>query len=91
LRRRLRALAGVELWHVEEPKRQGQRTPIIRYLVVRGRSEATFNRPQEAWRYFQQLTGAPERDTRPPPPPLENTLKQPRTKPRRRRTSKPPD
>ena len=86
-RRRLRALAGVELWHIEDPKTQGQRTPTVRYFVKAGSSEATFERPHEAWRYFQQLTGAPERDTRPPPPPLEATLGQPRIKkPRRRRS-----
>jgi hypothetical protein len=60
LRWQLRALNGVELWQVEELGDQGQRVPIIRYLVVRGRSEASFNRPHEAWRYFQQLTGAPK-------------------------------
>jgi hypothetical protein len=63
LRRQLRTLNDVELWQVEKPKKQGQRMPTIRYLVVRGRSEASFNRPHEAWRYFQQLTGAPNKDT----------------------------
>jgi len=86
LRKQLRSLDGVGLWQIEDPWKQGQRAPSIRYLVVRGRSEATFNRPSEAWRYFQQLTGAPDKDTRPPPPPLEDILKQPRThRPSRRR------
>jgi len=71
LRRRLRELAGIELWHVEEPKTQGQRVPAVRYQVKRGSSEVTFNRPHEAWRYFQQLTGAPDKDLRPQPPPID--------------------
>jgi hypothetical protein len=48
LRHRLHELAGVELWHTEEPKTQGQRVSPIRYLVKHGDSEATFNRPHEA-------------------------------------------
>lgn len=71
LRRRLRALSGVELWHIEEPKTQGQRVPTIRYLVKRGQSEAAFNRPHEAWRYFQKLTGTLDKDPRPEPPPID--------------------
>jgi hypothetical protein len=89
LRRRLRVLAGVELWHVEEPKMPGQRTPTIHYLVKLGGSEATFNRPHEAWRYFQQLTDAPDKDIRPDPPPLDAALSTVgKRKPRRRRLSK---
>jgi hypothetical protein len=81
-------MAGVELWHIEEPKALGQRNPTIRYLVKRGRSEVTFNKPQEAWRYFQQLTDAPDKDLRPEPPPIDRSMLEARTgerKPRRRR------
>src|SRR5215470_8260262 len=66
LRHRLRALAGVELWHVEEPRQPGQKWPTIRYEVaVAGADVKRFERPQEAWRHFQQLTQAPDRDVRP--------------------------
>jgi hypothetical protein len=81
-------MAAVEFWHIKEPKVPGQRTPTIRYLVKRGGSEATFNRPHEAWRYFQQLTGAVDRDLRAEPPLLDEAFLQPRTvkpKPRRKR------
>jgi hypothetical protein len=71
LRRQLRALDGVELWHIEEPKAQGQRVPTIRYIVRNGVGEKAFGRPHEAWQYFQELTGAPDKDLRPEPPPLD--------------------
>jgi hypothetical protein len=74
LRRQLRAFADVELWHIEEPKTHGQRVPNIRYLVTRGGSEVTFNRPHEAWRYFQQLTGMPDKKVRPEPPPINEAF-----------------
>src|SRR5262245_53241108 len=45
LRRLLRALAGTELWHIEEPRTRAQRIPSILYLVKRGGREATFSRP----------------------------------------------
>jgi hypothetical protein len=70
----LRALNGVELWQVEELRKQDPRTPIIRYMVVRGGSEASFNRPQEAWRYFQGLSGAPDKDLRPERPPIDEAF-----------------
>ena len=83
-------LRGVELWQIEEPRKQGQRMPTIRYLVVRDRSEASFNRSHEAWQYFQRLTGAPDWDDRPEPPPIEDALKQPRPTKRRRRGPRKP-
>jgi hypothetical protein len=73
LRRQLRAVNGVELWQVEELRKQDPRTPIIRYMVVRGGSEASFNRPQEAWRYFQGLS-APDKDLRPERPPIDEAF-----------------
>jgi hypothetical protein len=92
LRRRLRAIGGVELWLVELPKTQGQRIPTILYLVRRDGAVATFNRPHEAWHYFQQRTNAPDRDTRPEPPPIDEAfLQRPpqKRKPVRRRSSSP--
>ena len=85
--RLLRVLDGVEMWQVEDPQRQ-QKLPAIHYVVKIAGSEKAFNRPQEAWRHFQQLTNAPERDTRPEPPPIEaGEARQVggTTKPRRRR------
>ena len=72
LRRLLRALGGVELWHVEEARKPGQKWPTIRYEV--GSSSGgtkIFERPHEAWRDFQQLTHAPDKDMRPEPPPID--------------------
>jgi hypothetical protein len=64
--------------------------PTIRYLVVRGRSEARFNRPHEAWQYFQQLTGAPNKNDRPEPPPIDEAFLQRTSKPRRLRRGRAP-
>jgi hypothetical protein len=75
----LRALNGVELWHVEELRGQGQRVPTIRYMVVRGGSEAIFNRPHEAWEHFRRLTNVPDKDTRPELPQIDEALLRPRT------------
>jgi len=61
LRRLLRTLDGVELWHIEDGRKRGQRTLAIRYVVKSGSGEKTFDRPHEAWQHFQQLTHAPER------------------------------
>jgi hypothetical protein len=65
----LRVLAGAELRQVEDA-RDGQKRPIIRYVVKSGGDERIFSRPHEAWAHFQQLTKAPDRDVRPEPPPL---------------------
>jgi len=71
LRRLLRTLQGVELWHVEEPRKPGWKWPVVRYEVIVGGADVKrFERPQEAWRHFQQLTHAPDKDTRPEPPPI---------------------
>jgi len=90
-RRLLRALGGVELWHVEEPRQPGQKWPVIRYEVAAtGAGVRRFERPQEAWRHFQHLTQAPDKDTRPEPPPIDGPPPDP-SKPRklRRRRRKP--
>lgn len=89
LRRQLRTLHGVKLWQIEEPRQQGQRVPTIRYMVMRGGSKAVFNRPHEAWQYFQQLTGAPDKDDRPEPRPIEDALNQQSRGTKRRRPRKP--
>jgi hypothetical protein len=90
LRRLLRTLDGVEMWHIEDA-RGGQRVPSIRYMVKSNGRESNFDRPHEAWHRFQQLTNAPEKDDRPEPPPLDSSLltaKSGKTKRRRpRRTS----
>ena len=82
--RLLRMLDGVEMWQVEDAKRQ-QTAPAIRYVVKIAGSEKAFSRPQDAWRHFQQLTNAPERDMRPEPPPIEPGHLSTTTKPRQRR------
>jgi hypothetical protein len=74
LRRLLRTLDGVEMWHIEDSRKEGQRSPTIRYIVKSKGSESIFERPHEAWRHFQQLTNAPEKDTRAQPPPLDPRL-----------------
>ena len=96
LRKLLRTLDGVEMWHIEDSRNDGQRIPTIRYVVKSNGSETVFERSHLAWRHFQQLTNAPERDTRPPPPPLGSdplTPKSGKTERKRRRrtpsTSKP--
>jgi hypothetical protein len=89
-RRLLRRLEGVEMWHIEGSEKRGQG---IRYLVKHSDSEHTFERPHEAWRHFQQLTGAPERDVRPDPPPIDPTSldlsRKPNIRRRRRDPTKP--
>ena len=92
LRRLLRTLEGVELWHVEDRRKHGQRTLTVQYVVKSGGSEKTFDRPHEAWRHFQQLTNAPDKDTRAEPPPIDlsilsTTPKSRKTRRRRRRSS----
>jgi len=79
LRRLLRMFNGVELWHLEDAGKVGQRIPTIRYAVKSKSSESIFERPHEAWRYFQQLTQVPDRDVRPEPPPIEPSLLTPRS------------
>ena len=69
LRRLLRTLDGVEMWHIEDGAKE--RTPTIRYIVKSNGDENIFERPHLAWRQFQQLTNAPDRDPRPQPPPLD--------------------
>ena len=85
LRRLLRAIFGVELWHIEDPNSQAQCVPTIRYLVKRAGTEAVFNRPHEAWRYFKDLTGAPDKIDRPEPPQLNAALLTPGKRKQRRR------
>jgi hypothetical protein len=72
LRRLLRTLGGFELWHVEEAREPGHKWPVIRYEVGSGSDGMKiFERPHEAWRHFQQLTHAPDKDMRPEPPPID--------------------
>jgi hypothetical protein len=89
LRRLLRMLNGVELWHVEDDRKGRQRIPTIRYAVKSTGNESIFERPHEAWRYFQQLTQVPDRDVRPEPPPIESSLLTPRAGKRQRLRRKP--
>jgi hypothetical protein len=90
LRRLLRAFGGAQLWHVEEPRKPGQKWPVIRYEVAAGNDIRRFERPQEAWRHFQQLSHAPDKDTRPEPPPLETPPPGASSRPRKvRRRRKP--
>jgi hypothetical protein len=91
LRRLLRTLDSVEMWHIEHG-RDRQRVPSIRYVVKSNGGESNFDRPHEAWRHFQQLTNAPEKDDRPEPPPLDSSLltsKSGKTKRRRPRRTPP--
>jgi hypothetical protein len=84
----LRAVAGVELWHVEDV-RVGQKWPTIGYLVKNAGGKRNFDRPHKAWQYFQQLTNAPDRDVRPEPPPLDPVKLSTAPKPRKRRPRQP--
>jgi len=91
LRRLLRTLDGVELWHIEDSRNDGQRIPTIRYVVKSNGSDTMFERSHLAWRHFQQLTNAPDRDTRPQPPPLDPSLLTPKSgKSKRRRRRQTP-
>jgi hypothetical protein len=69
IRKLLRRFGGVEMWHVQEGQIPGQKWPAIRYLVSTGDDIRTFDRPHEAWGYFQKLTNAPNKNA-PPAPPL---------------------
>src|SRR5262249_50071866 len=86
--RLLRTLGGVELWHLEDGS-GGEKRPLIRYHVRSAGDEKTFERPHEAWRYFQQLTDAPERDLRPDPPPIEEAQLRKAATPRKTRRRRP--
>jgi hypothetical protein len=54
-------------------------------LIKHVTSEVTFNKAHEAWHYFQQLTGALDRDSRPEPLPLNEVFLKPRTDKRKPR------
>jgi hypothetical protein len=69
IRKLLRRLGGVEMWHVQEGRIHGQKWPAIRYMVSTADDFRAFDRPHEAWAYFQQLTNAPNKNA-PPAPPL---------------------
>jgi hypothetical protein len=69
IRKLLRRLGGVEMWHVQEGRIPGQKWPAIRYMVSTADDFRTFDRPHEAWACFQQLTNAPDKNA-PPAPPL---------------------
>jgi hypothetical protein len=87
----LRTLDGVEMWHIEDSRKDGQRIPTIRYVVKSNGRETIFERPHLAWRHFQQLTNAPDRDTRPQPPPLVSSLLTPKSgKTKRKRRGRSP-
>jgi hypothetical protein len=89
LRRLLRKLDGVEMWHVEYSRQDGQRIPTVRYVVKNSGDEAIFERSHLAWHHFQQLTNAPDRDPRREPPPLDLNLLTPRSGKTKRRRRKP--
>ena len=90
LRRLLRTLDGVEMWHIEDVRTNGQRIPTIRYVVKSNDGESIFERPHEAWRHFQQLTNVPDKDIRPEPPPLDPSLFTPKSDKTKRRRRRPP-
>jgi hypothetical protein len=90
LRRLLRTLDGVEMWHIEDVKKDGQRFPTIRYVVKSNGSQSNFERPHEAWQRFRELTGAPDKNTRPEPPPIDTSLLTPKSGKTRRRRWRPP-
>ena len=69
IRKLLRRLGGVEMWHVQEGRIPGQKWPAIRYMVSTAHDVRTFDRPHEAWACFQELTHAPSKNA-PPAPPL---------------------
>lgn len=89
LRRLLRTLDGVEMWHIEDSRKDGQRIPTVRYVVKNNGGETIFERPHLAWRHFQQLTNAPEKDARPEPPPLDSSLLTPKSGKTQRRRGTP--
>jgi len=68
LRKLLRRLNGVDMWHVQEGRIPGQKWPAIRYLVSTADDVKTFERSHEAWAYFQRLTNAPNKNGPPEPP-----------------------
>jgi hypothetical protein len=76
LRKLLRELASVQMWQIEGPRpRPGQRSPTIYYEVTTADGVRTFDRPHEAWEYFQKLTNAPDKMPEPPRPPIHERSK----------------
>jgi hypothetical protein len=59
-------------------------------VVKNADDKRAFDRPHEAWRYFQQLTNAPDRDVRPEPPPINPVALSTGPKPRNRRPQRLP-
>ena len=87
-RKILRKNGGVEMWQSEANGLPSLRGRVVRYFVgVVGGDVRSFDRPHQAWEYFQRITGAP---AAPPdlPPDIPETMKRrlPRTRSRRRAT-----
>ncbi len=88
-RKILRRNGGVEMWQSEATRLPTQRGRVVRYFVgVAGGGVRSFDRPHQAWEYFQRITGAP---AEPPdlPPDLPESMQRrlPRTRSRRRATA----
>jgi hypothetical protein len=88
-RKLLRKNGSVEMWQSEAMRSPSQRGHAVRYFVgTAGGDVRSFDRPHQAWEYFQRITGAP---AEPPdlPPDLPESMQQrlPRTRSRRRATA----
>ena len=83
-RKILRKNGSVEMWQSEATRLSSQRGHAVRYFVgVAGEDVRSFDRPHQAWEYFQRITGAPAAPPDLPPDPPESMRgRQPR--PRRR-------
>ena len=64
LRKLLRKIGNITMWWVEDGRIPGEKWPPVRYVVSAGDNEKTFDRPHEAWAYFQQQTTAENEDDR---------------------------
>jgi hypothetical protein len=88
-RKILRRNGTVEMWQSEATRLPSQRGSAVRYFVgVAGADVRSFDRPHQAWEYFQRTTGAPaEPPDLPPDIPESMQRRQPRPRSRRRATA----
>jgi hypothetical protein len=85
-RKILRRNGDIEMWQTEATRLPSQRGRVVRYFVgTAGGDVRSFDRPHQAWEYFQQITGVPaEPPDLPPDIPESLQRRRPRMHARRR-------
>jgi hypothetical protein len=88
-RKILRRNGSAEMWQSEATRLPSQRGRVVRYFVgVAGGDVRSFDRPHQAWEYFQRITGAPAAPPDLPPDIPENMQqRRPRARASRRATA----